>query len=299
MSSQGGNDCAVRLGAELRSRRMARGMSLRVMAKQLGLSAHGNLVEYEHGRRIPPEDLIIAYERIFQVSDGALRNLREKALAERASNQADLLLRKPHVEKTEAKAVDAVPEPPAGRPKRRWSRRRRTAVGAVAILVAASIAATVLRLQLATSASKTVVASWSSCWGGKFLQLARSDSPSYSGAKALQITVTQPHMVGDVSVCTAHDLETLHSGMKVTVYLRASTFQAGDGVRFWVYDSQFRDTWAPETPKSGRDMLLPDGTDWTPYQFTVPEVDIVHSLGMEIYAGTAQPVVLWLGAVTW
>ena len=294
MAGLEGNDYARRLGAELRSRRVARGLSLRVLARQLGLSAHGNLVDYEHGRRIPPEDLIIGCERVFQVSDGALRNLREKALAERASNQADLLLRKPSA----AEPAVEEPEPPPSRPGRRWWSRRWLVVGAVVVLVAAGIAAAVLRIST-TPASKTVVASWSSCWGGKLLQLARSDSPSYGGAQTLQITVTQPYQVGDVSVCTAHDLDTLHAGMQVAVYLRASTPQAGVGVRFWVYDSRFHDTWARETPKSGRSLPLPDGTDWTPYEFTVPDVDVVHTLGMEVYAGTAQPVVLWLGAVTW
>jgi transcriptional regulator with XRE-family HTH domain len=293
MVSQGGNDYAKHLGAELRNRRVARGLSLRATAKQLGLSAHGNLVDYEHGRRIPPEDLITGYERVFQVSDGMLRNLREKALAERADRQADLLLRTPARENP----PDSASEPPPVPSQRRRPSRRWMMLGAAAVLIAAGITATVLLQPSPTS--RTEVTSWSSCWGGKFLQLARSDSPSYNGTKALQITVTQPYMVGDVSVCTAHDLETLHPGMKVTAYLRAGFPQAGDGVRFFVYDSRFHDTWAPETPKSGRYMPLPEGTDWVRYEFTVPEVDVVHTLGMEIYVGTAQPATLWLGAVTW
>ncbi|MEU5264200.1 hypothetical protein [Amycolatopsis sp. NPDC021455] len=46
-------------------------------------------------------------------------------------------------------------------------------------------------------------------------------------------------------------------------------------------------------------MELPEGTDWARYGFTVPEVDVVHSLGMEIYVGTVQPAIRWLGVVTW
>jgi hypothetical protein len=144
-----------------------------------------------------------------------------------------------------------------------------------------------------------VVAGWSSCWGPSGLQLAATDSPSYDGAKSLQITVIKTHMQADVSVCTAHGLETLHPGMKVTAYLRGPGPQTGDGVRFFVYDSHFTPLWAPETPGDGADMLLPDDTAWTPYRFTVPPADVVHTLGMEIYAGTARPVILWLGQVTW
>lgn len=284
---------------------MARGLSLRALAKQLGLSGHGTLVDYEYGRRIPPEDLIVRCERVFQVSDGTLRNLREKALAERANEQVDLLLREPPDEPDGNLSIsvrtESVSDPPppdtASRPR---SNRRWFVIAAAAVLLAAGAGIAVWRLQEpARSPSRTVVTSWSSCWGPKLLGLADSDSPSYAGTATLQITVKQPYSSGDVAICTAHGLSTLHPGMKVTAYLRVPSPEAGDGVRFFVYNSKFKDTWAPETPKSGADMLLPTGTDWTPYTFTVPKVDTVHTLGMEIYAGTDEPVILWLGAVTW
>lgn len=42
-------DFAARLGAEIRNRRMARGMSLRGLAKELNLSGHATLVDDELG----------------------------------------------------------------------------------------------------------------------------------------------------------------------------------------------------------------------------------------------------------
>src|SRR6266508_3973952 len=77
---------AVMLGAELRRLRLERGMSLRKLVRILGLTAHSNLVQYEMGRRIPPGDIITAYERIFGDSAAALARLRDRVLAERAAD---------------------------------------------------------------------------------------------------------------------------------------------------------------------------------------------------------------------
>lgn len=64
--------------------RLSKGLSLRRMASLLGMAGHGGLSDYEKGLRIPPEDLVVAYERALKVRDGQLRELREQALAERA-----------------------------------------------------------------------------------------------------------------------------------------------------------------------------------------------------------------------
>lgn len=72
------------LGLTLYRLRLSRGLSLRVLARRLGMSGHGGLTEYEKGRRIPPEDVVVACERVLGVRDGQLRRLRERALAERA-----------------------------------------------------------------------------------------------------------------------------------------------------------------------------------------------------------------------
>src|SRR4051812_30037644 len=75
----------VRLGAILYRNRVERGLSLRAMARRLGLSAHSGLIDYERGRRIPPEDLLAAYERVFDLPADRLCGLRRQALVERAA----------------------------------------------------------------------------------------------------------------------------------------------------------------------------------------------------------------------
>lgn len=72
------------LGAELRRLRLELGISQRELTHRLGLSAHSNLGEYERGSRIPPRDIVLACERLFQVEPGYLEGLRALALRERA-----------------------------------------------------------------------------------------------------------------------------------------------------------------------------------------------------------------------
>jgi hypothetical protein len=299
-------------------------MSLRTLAKELGLAAHGTLVDYEHGRRIPPEDLILGCERVFRISDGALRNLRDKALAERAGQQADRLLAGPPATAGAAEpgqhpghtdpGDDGPPAPPRPRP-RPW-RRRRVVAGIIGLVALAGTGigvgvwrstgttaprASAQRPAAPTSApsSSTVVASWGICWGGQAGRVRPSDAVMYEGTETLQITVDKPTTDDHFATCTSHGLSTLHPGMKVTVYLRTDSGdpEAG-GVNFWVYNSASIATRAPETPK-GDYQPLPGTTGWQKYTWTVPVVDTVHSLGIEVNSSTDRPVIIWLGAVTW
>lgn len=80
-------DTARELGEALRGCRLDKGLSFRALARQLGLSAHSGLADYESGRRIPPEDLIRAYERVFDVPAGSLKELRNRAFAQRAQDR--------------------------------------------------------------------------------------------------------------------------------------------------------------------------------------------------------------------
>ena len=76
------------LGASLRSLRRSRGLAQRDLLRPLHLGSHSAIVEYEAGRRIPPDAVIAAYERFFGLPGGTLRKLRERALAERAAAEA-------------------------------------------------------------------------------------------------------------------------------------------------------------------------------------------------------------------
>ncbi len=61
-------------------------MSQRALTKQLGLSAHSNIADYETGRRIPPRDIVLECERVLGAK--TLSPLLEDALAARAATPA-------------------------------------------------------------------------------------------------------------------------------------------------------------------------------------------------------------------
>ncbi|MEV4143706.1 tetratricopeptide repeat protein [Amycolatopsis sp. NPDC049691] len=74
----------ARLGAALRDVRTTTGLSLRGLAKRFGVIGASALVEYEHGRRLVPEDIIGFYEREFGPAAEGLRPLHAAALRERS-----------------------------------------------------------------------------------------------------------------------------------------------------------------------------------------------------------------------
>lgn len=80
---------APTLGTVLRRLRRGRGLAQRDLLQPLHLGSHSAIVDYEAGRRIPPEAVIEAYERFFNLAPGTLGKLREQALAERAEAEAD------------------------------------------------------------------------------------------------------------------------------------------------------------------------------------------------------------------
>lgn len=72
------------LGQELLRLRLERGLSLRKLARQLGLTAHSGMVDYERGIRIPPPDLMSSYVQVLQPDGNHLTQLYESAMADRA-----------------------------------------------------------------------------------------------------------------------------------------------------------------------------------------------------------------------
>ncbi|HZP54509.1 ATP-binding protein [Actinocrinis sp.] len=89
------------LGTVLRRLRRGRGLAQRDLLQPLHLGSHSAIVDYEAGRRIPPEAVIEAYERFFNLAPGTLTRMREQALAERAAWEASQAL----LEQAAAKTV--------------------------------------------------------------------------------------------------------------------------------------------------------------------------------------------------
>lgn len=87
-----GSDPATLLGRELLRLRTARGLSLRRLARLLGMTAHSGLVDYERGLRIPPRDLMTAYVRVLSPQDDGLLAIYNAALDSRAARRVAAVL---------------------------------------------------------------------------------------------------------------------------------------------------------------------------------------------------------------
>ncbi|MFC0438289.1 tetratricopeptide repeat protein [Kutzneria buriramensis] len=76
------------LGARLKRIRIERGLSLRGMARRLGSVGHSTLVDFEHGRRLIPADLLALYHRVAPENAGDLTRLWQAVLTARADGLA-------------------------------------------------------------------------------------------------------------------------------------------------------------------------------------------------------------------
>ena len=76
------------LGAALRALRIRHGYSQRELLRPLHLGSHSAIVDYEAGRRVPPDAVLAGYERLFGLPPGTLGKLRDDVLAERAAADA-------------------------------------------------------------------------------------------------------------------------------------------------------------------------------------------------------------------
>jgi len=86
-SDNTGDADRLAMGLVLYRGRMARGLSMRAISRRLGLSAHSAVAEYEKGGRIPPEYVLEAYERVFELPAGTLHRLRRRVLEQHADRQ--------------------------------------------------------------------------------------------------------------------------------------------------------------------------------------------------------------------
>ncbi len=67
-----------KFGIKLRTLRNSRGMTLKELATQLGLHAHGYLSEVESGKKKPSIELVLKVSRFFEVAtDDLLKDERD------------------------------------------------------------------------------------------------------------------------------------------------------------------------------------------------------------------------------
>jgi len=138
---------------------------------------------------------------------------------------------------------------------------------------------------------------WGVFWGKQIAAGAITSDVAYQGSHSYEVTITGATASrGYSAIGTIHDLAGLTPGMHVTVHLWSSDPQ-DTKVRFWAMNSQSAVTWAPENPAS--DIPFPAGGGWSTMTWTVPQVDQVHAIGIEVYDGTSAPLKVAVDNVTW
>ncbi|HEX8650197.1 MAG TPA: helix-turn-helix transcriptional regulator [Pyrinomonadaceae bacterium] len=61
-----------RFGEKLRTLRVRHGMTLKELANELGLTAHGYISELEAGKKVPTAELVLNVARLFEVTTDEL-----------------------------------------------------------------------------------------------------------------------------------------------------------------------------------------------------------------------------------
>ncbi|WP_433428518.1 helix-turn-helix domain-containing protein [Nonomuraea sp. CA-141351] len=331
--SENSNTAIRELGAALRTWRLAQGLSLRALAHQVGLSGHGTLIDYEHGRRIPPRDLLVACERVLNVPDGELLKLRAAALSERADRHAAVLLEDPSdrapttaASSAENSAVissdvvvaraDMPEDTTENGSQRRW---RITSPSTIALsaLVLTAVASVIAALLSPTGQGSAGAANTRTSppartvrigferqgqrlavfWGSQVAKAEVTSALARDGRCSFMVTISGASASkGYSAIGTTHGLTELHPGMAVTVWVWAPGAQHG-GVRFFAMNSASKPVWAPENPDT--EIPLPIHPGWTPLTWTVPPVDHLHAIGMQFYAESDAPMSIAIDSITW
>lgn len=72
-----------RFGEKLRTLRARRGMTLKELAGELGLTAHGYISELEAGKKLPTAEFVLNVARLFEVTtDELLKDELEMTISE-------------------------------------------------------------------------------------------------------------------------------------------------------------------------------------------------------------------------
>ncbi len=254
------------------------------------------------------------WEKALDVRDDRLRELRARAMAESAEPAVvDLMFRqRPRAARLSPAAADLAALPPA------TARRRRgrapvlcallTLVVAIGALAAkqtwspwrmAGANAPAVRMGFETSED-----GWSVLYGAQVARAEVTSKIHAEGARAMLVTVLGASADADQdysAVGVSRALDGLRAGSRVTLKLWAPGPQPG-AVRFLVRDSQGRRHWALGGPSGQAQQAqppLPAHAGWTTFHWTVPAVDSVTTIGMQIWSPDGQPLLVGIDAVSW
>ena len=122
-------------------------------------------------------------------------------------------------------------------------------------------------------------------------------SVAYAGTHSFLVTITGASASkGYAAIGVSHGLAGLRAGMRVTVHLWASTPQDA-AVRFFSMNSSSKVAWAPQNPRT--DIPLSPGPGWSAMTWTVPAVDRVQAIGIQLYSDTNAPLLVAIDDVSW
>jgi hypothetical protein len=145
--------------------------------------------------------------------------------------------------------------------------------------------------------SEQVLEHLSIFWGSQNARAGLTTAVAYGDTHSYLVTVTGATAEhGYVAVGTTHGLASLRPGMSVTLHLWTAR-PGGGGVRFFAMDSASKTVWASETAQT--ELPLPDQSGWSAMTFTVPRVDLVHAIGMQIFNESNDPLSIAVDAITW
>lgn len=138
---------------------------------------------------------------------------------------------------------------------------------------------------------------WFVFWGSQVATGGITTDVAYQGTHSYLVTVNGATASrGYSAIGIAHGLAGLTSGMRVTVHLWSSD-PGNTAVRFWAMNSQSAVTWAPENPSG--DIPLPPGPGWSAMTWTIPAVDLVHAIGIQVDSGTSALLRVAIDNVSW
>jgi transcriptional regulator with XRE-family HTH domain len=138
---------------------------------------------------------------------------------------------------------------------------------------------------------------WFVFWGQQLAVGGITTDVAYRGTHSYLVTIDGATASrGYSAIGIAHGLAGLSPGMHVTVHLWSSD-PGNTAVRFFAMNSQSAVAWAPENP--GGDIPLPPGPGWSAMTWTIPAVDQVHAIGIQVYSGTSAPLRVAIDNVSW